>query len=102
MKTREEIIAAIAEEILHGMPCRPALANVLDSVIDEPLISNEDAATLLFGNDDAKFDARGRCEKAAEAVVLSWLRYSPRGKALVDQRIERDRDDDHAGERAAA
>ncbi len=90
---RHEAIAALADDIL--MTGRPIhLATVLDAVLDEPLVSNDDAVQLLFGSDENKLDARDRCEKAAQAVVVSWLESSPRGMALVDERIERDRDEE--------
>ncbi len=91
--TRSDAIAQLADDIL--MTGRPVhLATVLDAVLDEPLVSNDDAVQLLFGTDEQKLDARERCEKAAQAVVVSYLECDRRGIALVDERIERERDEE--------
>lgn len=93
VKSRADLTLALADEILMG--CTPRLihgATVLDAVLDEPLVSNEDAITLLFGDAEAKLNTADRCEKAALAVVLSWLESDPRGMALVAERHARECD----------
>ncbi len=95
MKNKDAVIAALADQIVSGgTPGLIALATVLDATLDEPLVSNEDAAMLISGDMEQRLDILRRIEQGALAAAAVWLDDSPRGKALVAERMERERDEE--------
>ncbi len=88
--SRDETIAALADEIVQGVNYIP-LGTVLDAMLDEPLLSNDDAAMMIAGDRERRADILDKAEKAAQSLVVAWLQLEDRGMALVDERLEGER-----------
>ncbi len=84
---RDEVIAALADEIVQGVN-RVGMGTVMG---DRRLFSHDDEDTFLSGDRERWLDMHARMEKYALSLAVAWLQSDPRGKALVDERIEGER-----------
>lgn len=103
MKNRDEMIGHLTDEIVSGTlnHRRICLASVLDAVLDEPLLDSDDTANLISGDSETRLDILDRKTRHATDIVRSWLQSEPAAQTLIDEMMEKEREEAEADEEDA-
>jgi hypothetical protein len=93
MKTRETVVAELADAIVSGCFHHPriCLASILDDHEDQKVLDNTDIANLITGDSETRLDILSRAEASAKDLVWWWLLHNVKGRTLVEDRLELER-----------